>query len=57
MNQSNSEETKMSFLAKVDLTSTPFEIRLADFGFSKYLEDLKSEMTATICGTPLYMSP
>jgi serine/threonine protein kinase len=35
----------------------PFEIRIADFGFSKYLEDAKSETTATFCGTPLYMSP
>lgn len=41
----------------MDLTKTPFEIRIADFGFSKYLEDAKSEMTGTICGTPLYMSP
>lgn len=44
-------------MSKVDLTKLPFEIRIADFGFSKYLEDAKNETTATICGTPLYMSP
>jgi serine/threonine protein kinase len=35
----------------------PFEIKLADFGFSKYLNDSREETTGTMCGTPLYMSP
>jgi serine/threonine protein kinase len=48
---------KMEYLAEVDLAKIQFEIRIADFGFSKYLEDLKIETTDTICGTPLYMSP
>lgn len=32
-----------------------FEIKIADFGFSKYLGS--NAICDTICGTPLYMSP
>jgi len=51
------ETRRQEYLSKLDLTRVPFEIRIADFGFSKYLEDAKHELTGTICGTPLYMSP
>ncbi len=51
------ETRRQEYLSKVDLTRVPFEIRIADFGFSKYLEDARNELTGTICGTPLYMSP
>ena len=30
-------DEKMQFLSKVDLENTPFEIKIADFGFSKQL--------------------
>ena len=53
----NLEISRQEYLSKIDLTQVPFEIRIADFGFSKYLEDVKNELTSTICGTPLYMSP
>jgi serine/threonine protein kinase len=53
----NSEDKKIEFLSKVDLTKVPFEIKIADFGFSKYLSDSKYETSGTMCGTPLYMSP
>lgn len=52
-----SEAKKIEFLSKVDLTKIPFEIKIADFGFSKYLNDSKDETSGTMCGTPLYMSP
>lgn len=51
------EDKKIEFLSKVDLTKVPFEIKIADFGFSKYLNDSKDETSGTMCGTPLYMSP
>lgn len=38
------------------MINTRFEIRIADFGFSKFLDD-KNARSATMCGTPLYMSP
>jgi serine/threonine protein kinase len=56
MLNSNSEKSKMEFLTKVDLSKINFEIRIADFGFSKCLKDLNVETMDTICGTPLYMS-
>lgn len=41
-----------------------FTIKLADFGFARYFDDQEKEkekqvddLTMTICGTPLYMSP
>lgn len=51
-----SKEEKNDFLSKVDLTKTAFEVKIADFGFSKYVinRDLPN---MTMCGTPLYMSP
>jgi len=39
------------------LTKVPFEIKIADFGFSKYLNGALDETSGTLCGTPLYMSP
>ena len=47
---------KLSWLKNVDLTITPFEIKIADFGFSKKLKRI-DQINNTICGTPLYMSP
>ena len=40
----------------VDLESTKFEIKIADFGLSKLLSD-KNTVSTTSCGTPLYMAP
>jgi len=51
-----SKEKKKEFLANVDLTKTRFEIKIADFGFSKKLKS-KDQINRTICGTPLYMAP
>lgn len=34
-----SKEKKKEFLTNVDLTTTPFEIKIADFGFSKKLKN------------------
>ena len=33
-----------------------FEVKIADFGFSKFLSS-KNERSNTMCGTPLYMAP
>ena len=46
---------KERYLSKVDLLSVKFEIKIADFGFSKLVNKL--QMAGTICGTPLYMAP
>jgi serine/threonine protein kinase len=46
---------KELFLMDLDLTKVDFEVKIADFGFSKYMNDLHK--AGTICGTPLYMSP
>jgi serine/threonine protein kinase len=51
------EARRLQFLSKVDLTKVPFEIKIADFGFSKYLNEAKYDTSGTMCGTPLYMSP
>ena len=51
---SQSEKEKM--LKEVDLLNTDFDIKIADLGFSKYLEDIRTR-NYTMCGTPLYMSP
>lgn len=40
----------------VDLLRTRFEVKIADFGFSKRLKKL-NDINTTICGTPLYMAP
>jgi serine/threonine protein kinase len=50
------KEEKKKFLREVDLTKTRFELKIADFGFSKKLKS-KSQINKTICGTPLYMAP
>ncbi len=40
----------------MDLKKVKFEVKIADFGFSKFL-DSKNERSNTMCGTPLYMAP
>ena len=40
----------------VDLSNVNFQIKIADFGFSKKLKN-KGQINKTICGTPLYMAP
>lgn len=51
----NKDERK-KFLRDVDLTKVRFELKIADFGFSKKLKN-KGQINKTICGTPLYMAP
>ena len=50
------KEEKKKFLHNIDLAKTNFEIKIADFGFSKKLRT-KGQINKTICGTPLYMAP
>ncbi len=49
-------EQKIEFLRQVDLQKTKFQIKIADFGFSKKLIS-KTQRSDTMCGTPLYMAP
>jgi serine/threonine protein kinase len=49
-------DQKRQFLKEVDLTTMNFEVKIADFGFSKKLKN-KGQINKTICGTPLYMAP
>ena len=51
-----SKEQRKRFYKTVDLDKIEFEIKIADFGFSKKLKN-KSQINKTICGTPLYMAP
>ena len=51
-----SKEEKKRYLKNVDLDKVKFEIKIADFGFSKKLRS-KNQVNKTICGTPLYMAP
>lgn len=51
-----SRDQKKQFLRDVNLETMPFEIKIADFGFSKKLKN-KGQINKTICGTPLYMAP
>lgn len=46
---------KELFLKDLDLLTVDFEIKIADFGFSKQMNSLLT--AGTICGTPLYMAP
>lgn len=46
---------KRAYLSKINLEEVHFKIKIADFGFSKYLGS--NPICNTICGTPLYMSP
>ncbi|CDW90577.1 UNKNOWN [Stylonychia lemnae] len=50
------QKDKLNFLKMVDLQSVNFQVKIADFGFSKFL-DTKSQRSDTMCGTPLYMAP
>ena len=36
-----SKEKKKKFLEEVDLTSTPFEVKITDYGLSKGLNDIE----------------
>ena len=47
---------KMEFLQSIDLENIAFEIKIADFGFSKQL-NRQNDKSGTLCGTPLYMAP
>ena len=51
-----SSDERKRWLTQVDLSQTAFEIKIADFGFSKKLKK-KDQINKTICGTPLYMAP
>lgn len=51
-----SKDQKKAYLRDIDLLTTNFEIKIADFGFSKKLKH-KGHINKTICGTPLYMAP
>jgi serine/threonine-protein kinase ULK2 len=46
---------KQAFLAQVDLIRAKFAVKIADLGFSKYVDPELPNLT--MCGTPLYMSP
>ena len=50
------KEEKKEFFTNVDMQKENFEVKIADFGFSKKLKS-KKERNKTICGTPLYMAP
>lgn len=50
------KDERKRWLKNVDLAKVNFEIKIADFGFSKKLKS-KSQINKTICGTPLYMAP
>lgn len=49
------KDAKINLLKSLDLLTTNFEIKIADFGFSKTLSD--TSRCGTFCGTPLYMAP
>ena len=51
-----SQTAQQNYLKSINLGLTDFHIQIADFGFSKKLEDAE-QMSKTVCGTPLYMSP
>lgn len=40
---------------KSDPDPLDFIVKLADFGFARFLED--GVMAATLCGSPMYMAP
>lgn len=45
------EETRR----QIDFPSSSFQLKIADFGFARYLP--KASMADTLCGSPLYMAP
>jgi serine/threonine protein kinase len=47
---------KEKFLKNIDLTTEPFEVKIADLGFAKILKN-DEDLVNSICGTPLYMNP
>ena len=49
-------EARKKFINKSKLEESNFELKIADFGFSKKLKD-RDDLNKTICGTPLYMAP
>lgn len=40
---------------KAIATSNDIQLKIADFGFARFLQD--GVMAATLCGSPLYMAP
>lgn len=36
-------------------SSTPFSLKIADFGFARHLQT--ASLAETLCGSPLYMAP
>jgi len=50
------KQEKKDWFRSVDMQKVNFEVKIADFGFSKKLKS-KKERNKTICGTPLYMAP
>lgn len=44
-----------NFMKDFEISSTNIRVKLADFGFSKTLE--QDELTGTRCGSPLFMAP
>lgn len=50
------KDLKKLFFKEANLDKIDFEIKIADFGFSKKLKS-KNQINNTICGTPLYMAP
>jgi serine/threonine-protein kinase ULK/ATG1 len=52
-----SKEEKKNFLKNVDLTKTPFTIKIADLGIAKQLRNSEVNFAESSCGSPLYMSP
>jgi len=51
----NHEEMKR-FLKDVDLSKVNFNVKIADFGLSKEIDN-PNEFVSSFCGTALYMSP
>jgi len=47
---------KKDFITQCNLLTTDFEIKIADLGLAKQMDSIE-DLTSTMCGTPLYMSP
>lgn len=52
-----SKEEKKQFLKNVDLSKTPFLVKIADLGIAKQLRNTELNFAESQCGSPLYMSP
>ena len=51
-----SEEERTKYFRDLDLTKTPFKIKVADFKLSKQLMKINSKLQQ-FCGALVYMSP